>query len=148
MLVLLAAFWDVLLETLREVGENYREEKERKRLENIDFDQIQCVTLDFTEPAYRTETVEEFDVVATDFLTRRDGWQHYETETVEQVVEDGINYCFTITYKDGTQIYRKFHEYSPITWKLMAFTNKAPGTVVIKYADGTKKVLEFKDDDL
>ena len=144
--VLLAALIDTIRDTIKENTENFLERKEQERLENIDFNNVQCVTLDFVEPAYRTETEEEFDAVATDFLTRQDGWQHYETKTVEYEVEDGENYCFTITFKNGSKIYRKFHESSEIAQKLLKFQNKAPGTVAIEYANGTKKVFEFDDE--
>ena len=107
--------------TIKEGFEIYRERKERKQYENIDFDNIASVTFDGTMPAYRIETEEEFDIVNSTYLTDLDGWQHYETETVEYEVPDGNDYCFTIRYKNGTEIYRKFHESSPITAKLLAF---------------------------
>ena len=143
---LLAALLETIGDTMKEKSQEAQEQKERERLENIDFYNIESVSLDYTEPAYRTETAEEFDPVMSDFLTRQDGWQHYETETVEYEVLDGENYCFTITYKDGSKIYRKFHESSPITQRLLNFKNKAPGKVEIEYANGTKKVFEFDDE--
>ena len=144
--VLLAALFETIGDTIKESNQRRQQQAEQKRLENIDFNNIQSVTLDCVEPAYRTETEEEFDIVASDFLTQQDGWQHYETKTVEYEVEDGENYCFTITYKNGSKIYRKFHETSPIAQKLLNFQNKAPGTVVIEYADGAKKTFEFEDE--
>ena len=36
-------------------------------------------------------------------------------------MEDGKNYCFTIRYNDGTEIYRVFHESSPITERLLEY---------------------------
>ena len=144
--VLLASLFGTIGDTIKESAENRRAEAERKRYENIDFDNISQVILEDVETAYRTETEEEFDIVASDFLTQQDGWQHYETETVEYEVEDGVNYCFAITYKNGTTIYRKFHESSPIAQKLLNFKNKAPGRVEIEYADGTKKVFHFDDE--
>ena len=143
---LLAALFETVGETIKESAQRYQEIKEQERLENLDFDKIQTVTLDDVETAYSMETEEEFDPVATDFLTRQDGWQHYETETVEYEVEDGENYCFTITFKDGSRIYRKFHSSRPITQKLLEFQNKAPGRVTIEYADGRKEVFEFEDE--
>jgi hypothetical protein len=143
--VLLAALAETIGDTIKESVRDYQAQEERKRLEKIDFDNVQCVTLDDVETAYRIETEEEFDIVASDFLTQQDGWQHYETKTVEYEVEDGVNYCFTIRYKNGTTIYRKFHESSPIAQKLLNFHNKAPGKVEIEYADGTRKVFEFDD---
>ena len=143
--VLLASLFGTIGDTIKESAENRRAEAERKRYENIDFDNISQVILEDVETAYRTETEEEFDIVASDFLTQQDGWQHYETETVEYEVPDGEDYCFTIRYKDGTEIYRKFHESSEIAQKLLNFKNPVSGTVVIEYADGTKKTFEFDD---
>ncbi len=87
---------------------------------DIDFENISSVTLDWVVPSYRTETQEEFDVLTSDYLTALDGWQHYETEPVEHEVEKGNDYCFTIRYKDGTELRRKFHETSPLSQKLLA----------------------------
>ena len=98
--------------------------KEKKCYENIDFDNIAYVTFDGTEAAYRVDTEEEFDPVMSDFLTRQDGWQHYETKTVEYKVENGENYCFTIKYKNDTQIQRKFHESSSIAKRLLEYSNR------------------------
>lgn len=144
--VLLAALVETISDTIKENVQNYQERKEQERLENIDFNNIESVTLDDVEPAYRIETEEEFDPVMSDFLTQQDGWQHYETKTVEYEAEDGVNYCFTIRYKNGTTIYRKFHEASPIAQKLLNFKNKEAGKVEIEYADGTKKVFVFDDE--
>ena len=93
-------------------------EKHRNR---IDFANIASVTLDKIETAYRTETEEEFDPVMSDFLTQQDGWQHYETQTVEYEVEDGYNYFFTIRYHNGKTIHRRFHSSSPLTQRLLAY---------------------------
>lgn len=121
---LLFAFFEALGDTIRENRESRIAEEERRRYEDIDFDNIARVTFDGTVTAYRIEAEEEFDPVATDFLTRQDGWQHYETQTVEYEVEDGEDYCFTIKYKDGTEIYRKFHESSLLTKRLLEYCNK------------------------
>lgn len=123
-LTLLFALGGAISETIRESAENRRALEEQHRYENIDFHNIKSVTLDCTETAYRIETEEEFDPVMTDFLTRQDGWQHYETKTVEYEVENGLNYCFTIRYKNGTEIYRKFHETSWLTERLLEYCNK------------------------
>jgi hypothetical protein len=144
--VLLAALCETIGDAIKESVNDHCEQKAQKRYEQLDFDNIVSVKLEDIEPAYRIETEEEFDIVASDFLTRQDGWQHYETKTVEHVVEDGENYCFTITFKNGCKLYRKFHESSEIAQKLLNFKNKAPGTVVIEYADGTRKVFEFDDE--
>lgn len=118
------ALFDTLGGTIKEGIENRRALAEQKRYENIDFDNIASVTFDGTMPAHRIETEEEFDIVNSAYLTDLDGWQHYETESVEYEVPDGNDYCFTIRYKDGTEIYRKFHESSPITAKLLAFKGR------------------------
>ena len=121
---LLSAFKEAIGDTIKENVEKNRDIKERLSNEDIDWDNIECVTLDGTETAYRIETEEEFDPVMSDFLTQQDGWQHYETKTVEHEVEDGENYCFTIKYKNGTEIYRKFHEDSPLKDKLLKYCKK------------------------
>lgn len=123
LLTLLFALGGAISETVRENAENRRAAEEQRRYEDIDWSNIKYVTLDCTETAYCIETEEEFDPVATDFLTRQDGWQHYETKTVEYEVENGLNYCFTIGYKNGTEIYRKFHESSWLTERLLEYCN-------------------------
>ena len=123
LLVLLSALLGTISETARENAENRRAAEEQRRYEDIDWYNIEYVTLDGTETAYRIEEKEEFDPVMTDFLSRQDGWAHYETETVQYEVEDGENYCFTIRYKNGTEIYRKFHEDSDLTERLLEYCN-------------------------
>jgi hypothetical protein len=121
LLTLIFALGSTISETIKENAENCRALEERRRYEDIDWGNIEYVTFDCTETAYRIEEEEEFDPVMTDFLTRQDGWQHYETKTVEYEVEDGENYCFTIRYKNGTEIYRKFHEDSYLTKRLLEY---------------------------
>ena len=128
--VLLAALFGTISDTMKENAEHRRQEEERRRYEAIDFHNIAYVTLDGVERAYRTETKEVFDPVKTAHFTELDGWQHYETETVEYEVEDGENYCFTIRYKNGTEIYRKFHESSPLTQKLLSYCEPPPRKAV------------------
>lgn len=123
-LTLLFALGETISETIREKAEQRRAIEEKRRYENIDFYNIESVTFDGTETAYRTEIREEFDIVKTNFLSDMDGWQHYETSPVEYTIEDGLNYCFTIRYKDGTEIYRKFHESSPLTEELLEYCDK------------------------
>ena len=123
-LTLLFALTETISDTIKEKAENRRALEEKRRYEDIDFNNIEYVTFDGTETAYRIETEEEFDPVATQFLTEQDGWQHYETKTVEYEVEDGENYLFTIRYKNGTEIYRKFHESSWLTEQLLGYCNK------------------------
>ncbi len=72
--------------------------------DDIDFSNIDSVTVTNTEMTYRTETEEEFDPVMTNFLTDMDGWQHYETKTVEFVKLYLFN-CYTfIKFFDITQM--------------------------------------------
>ena len=120
-LTLLFALGETISESIHEKAEQRRAIEEKRRYENIDFYNIEHVTFDGTETAYRIETEEEFDPVMTDFLTRQDGWQHYETETVEYEVPNGLNYCFTIKYKNGETIYRAFHESSHLTKRLLEY---------------------------
>ena len=77
--------------------------------DDIDFKNIDMIYLADAETAYRIETREEFDIVTSNFLTELDGWQHYETETVEYEVPDGENYTFAILYKNGSHEFRKYH---------------------------------------
>lgn len=132
---MLFALTETIGDTIREKAEYRRAMEEKRRYEDIDFNNIDFVTLDGTEPAYRTETEEEFDPVMTDFLTRQDGWQHYETKTVEYEVEDGENYLFTIRYKDGTEIYRSFHESSWLTERLLEYCKKRNAEISSAIAD-------------
>lgn len=122
--ILLWSLFEAISETIEERVNNHYAVKRKRNYENIDFNNIESVSFDGTETAYRIEQQEEFDSVMTDFLTQQDGWQHYETNTVEYEVEDGENYCFTIKYKDGTKIYRKFHETSPLTKRLLEYCDK------------------------
>lgn len=122
--VLISSLISTISDTIKESADNRRANEERLRYENIDWDNIEYVTLDGTKTAYRIEEDEEFDIVMTDFLTQQDGWQHYETKTVKHEVEDGENYCFTIRYKNGTKIYREFHEDSSLTERLLTYVNE------------------------
>lgn len=127
---LIAALIGATRETIKEKIENERALEEKRQYENIDWDNIDFVFFNGTETAYRIEEEEEFDPVASYFLTQQDGWQHYETKTVEYEVEDGLNYCFSIKYKDGTEIYRVFHESSPLTDRLLEHYNKNMSDIV------------------
>lgn len=128
LLPLLFAVVETLCDTAREKREHRLAVEEQRRYEDIDFNNVDHITLDDVEQAYRIETEEEFDPVMSNFLTEQDGWPHYETKTVEYEVEDGANYCFTIHYKNGTKIYRKFHESAPITQRIVDFCNKTDDT--------------------
>lgn len=87
--------------------------------DNIDFVNIDSVTVINTEMTYRTEIEEEFDPVMTEFLTRQDGWQHYETKTVEYEVENGYEYTFLIYYTNGKSITGTYHESHPNAQRLL-----------------------------
>ena len=121
--LLFGAFYWIVRRSQIKKGLNVENNMIYTESERIDFNNIEYVTLDYTETAYRIEEEEEFDPVMTDYLTRRDGWQHYETKIVEYEVEDGENYCFTIHYKNGTEIYRIFHESSYMAERLMEYVN-------------------------
>ena len=121
LLVLLLSLGETITDTLAEIADNHRAIKEQHRYEEIDWDNIESVTFHGTKIAYRIETREEFDPIMTHYLTQRDGWQHYETKTVEYEVENGENYCFTIRYNNGSEIYREFHESSPLTVRLLKY---------------------------
>lgn len=125
LLPLIFALFDTLGGTIKESIENRRALAEQRRYENIDFENIASVTFDGTMPASRIETEYEFDLVSSVYWTDIDGWAHYETKPVDYEVPDGNDYCFTIRYKDGTEIYRKFHESSPLTERLLTYCNQA-----------------------
>ena len=112
-----------LFEALREIGKENKANRtaieEKRRYENIDFDNIESVTLEGTEQAFRTETREEYDATGTIALSNMNGQPCYATTTVHYEVPDGANYCFAIRYRNGTTIYRKFHESSPLTERLL-----------------------------
>ena len=124
LLTLLFALGDTISSTIREGHEERRAAEEKRRYEDINFDNIAYVTFDGTTQAYRTEIREEFDPELSYFLTQQDGWQHYELKEVEYEVEDGADYLFTIHFKDGSEIYRKFHESSPLTKRLLEYSNR------------------------
>jgi|GEM_PF-5035141 len=119
--ILLTALAETINDTIKEKIEDTRAEKEKREYENIDFNNIDYVTFDGTEPAYRIETEEEYDPVNTVALSQMNGAPCYATKTVEYEVPNGENYCFTIRYKDGSEIYRMFHEDSPLTKRLLEY---------------------------
>lgn len=90
----------------------------------IDFGNIQEVDIACREMTYRIEEREEFDIVMTNFLTEQDGWQHYETKTVEYEVPDGYEYTFLIYYKNGRKEMRVYHESLPITDMLIEISDQ------------------------
>lgn len=91
----------------------------------IDFKNIETVDIINTEMTYRIEEREEFDIVMTNFLTEQDGWQHYETKTVEYEVPDGYEYTFSIYYLDGSHEICTYHESSPIAQHLIEISEKS-----------------------
>ena len=143
-----------LFETLREIGKENKAKRialeEKRRYENIDFGNIESVILEGTEQAFRAETREEFDAVGTMGLSNMTGQPCYATTTVHYEVPDGAHYCFSINYKNGSTIYRKFHESSPLTERLLELCDdydedendyySSEGTVEfeIELQDGTK----------
>ncbi|MBR5246997.1 MAG: hypothetical protein IKV25_06485 [Clostridia bacterium] len=93
--------------------------------DGIDFANIDSVTIVNTEMTYRTETEEEFDPVMTNFLTDMDGWQHYETKTVEYEVENGYEYTFLIYYTNGESITRTYHESHHLAQRLLEISQNS-----------------------
>lgn len=93
--------------------------------DDIDFANIDSVTIVNTEMTYRTEIEEEFDPVMTELLTRQDGWQHYETKTVEYEVENGYEYTFLIYYTNGKSITGTYHESHPTAQCLLEILSTA-----------------------
>ena len=93
--------------------------------DGIDFSNIDSVTVIDTEMTYRIETEEEFDPVMTNFLTDMDGWQHYETKTIEYEVENGYAITFLICFTNGTNITRTYHESHPIAQRLQSISEKS-----------------------
>jgi hypothetical protein len=87
--------------------------------DDIDYQKIQKVTIIDEEDVYRIETEEEFDIVMSTYLTEIDGWQHYETKTVEYEVPDGYDLIFLIIYEGGRREYRKYHSSSPFAQRLL-----------------------------
>ena len=120
-LVLLSALISTISETIRENAAERRAIEEQRRYEDIDWGNIEYVILDGTETAYRIEEEEEFDVVNSYYLSEMNDAPCYATKTVQYEVADGKNYCFTIKYKNGPIIFRKFHENSPLTERLLKY---------------------------
>lgn len=93
--------------------------------DGIDFTNIDSVTIIDTEMTYRTETEEEFDPIMTNFFTDMDGWQHYETKTIEYEVENGYAITFLICFTNETNITRTYHESHPIAQRLQNISEKS-----------------------
>lgn len=93
--------------------------------DGMDFKNIETVDIINCEMTYRIETEEEFDPVMTNFLTEQDGWQHYETKTVEYEVENGYEYTFLIYYKNGSKETRVYHESSNFAQRLISISENS-----------------------
>lgn len=137
------------------IGDSIKEKAtrtEKRRYDNISFKDIESVTFNGVEPTNRIKSEEEFDILMTDFLTQQDGWQHYETKTVEYEVKDGLNYLFTIRYKDGTKIHRSLCGSSPLVKRLLNYSSKNKAVSEIPYVvegdtliiDGVGNTNSFK----
>ena len=112
--------------------------------DDIDFANIDSVTIVNTEMTYRTETEEEFDPVMTNFLTDMDGWQHYETKTVEYEVENGYEYTFLIYYTNGEDISRTYHESHPTAQRLLEIQEQS--NLFTELANSINEVNEILSD--
>lgn len=112
--------------------------------DDIDFSNIDSVTIMDTEMTYHTEIEEKFDPVMTNFLTQMDGWQHYETQTVEYEVENGYNITFLIYYTDGSSITKTYHESNPIAQRLQEISEKH--NVYTDFAESLQNVVEILSD--
>ena len=111
---------------------------------DIDFANIDSVTIMDTEMTYRTETEEEFDPVMTNFLTDMDGWQHYETKTVEYEVENGYNITFVIHYTDGSSEWKTYHESNPLAQRLLEIEEES--NLFTELEDSINEVNEILND--
>lgn len=112
--------------------------------DEIDFANIDSVTIVNTEMTYRTEIEEEFDPVMTNFLTDMDGWQHYETKTVEYEVENGYEYTFLIHYTNGKSISRTYHESHPTAQRLLEIEEES--NLFTELEDSINEVNEILND--
>lgn len=112
--------------------------------DDIDFANIDSVTIMNTEMTYRTESEEEFDPVMTNFLTDQDGWQHYETQTVEYEVENGYNITFIIHYTDGKSEWKTYHESHPIAQRLQEISENH--NVDTDFAESLQNTVEILSD--
>ncbi len=112
--------------------------------DDIDFANIDSVTIMNTEMTYRTETQEDFDPVMTNFLTDRDGWQHYETKTIEYEVENGYNITFVIHYTNGLNEWKTYHESHPLAQRLQEISENH--NVYTDFAESLQNTLEILSD--
>lgn len=112
--------------------------------DEIDFANIDSVTIIDTEMTYRIETEEEFDPVMTNFLTDMDGWQHYETKTIEYEVENGYNITFVIHYTDGSSEWKTYHESNPLAQRLLEIEEES--NLFTELEDSINEVNEILND--
>lgn len=113
--------------------------------DGIDFTNIDSVTIIDTEMTYRTETEEEFDPVMTNFLTDMDGWQHYETKTIEYEVENGYAITFLICFTNGTNITRTYHESHRLAQRLLDISQNS--NVLDKVIESLQDISQILADD-
>lgn len=112
---------------------------------DIDFANIDSVTIIDTEMTYRIETEEEFDPVMTNFLTDMDGWQHYETKTIEYEVENGYAITFLIVFTNGTNITRTYHESHRLAQRLLDISQNS--NVLDKVIESLQDISQILADD-
>lgn len=113
--------------------------------DGIDFANIDSVTIIDTEMTYRTETEEEFDPVMTNSLTDMDGWQHYETKTIEYEVENGYAITFLICFTNGTNITRTYHESHRLAQRLLGISQNS--NVLDKVIESLQDISQILADD-
>ena len=94
-------------------------------LNGIDFGDIESVDIIDSQMTYIIEEREEFDPVMSNFLTDMDGWQHYETKTVEYQVENGYEYTFLISFFNSPSQMLTYHEDSPVAQKLIEISENS-----------------------
>lgn len=123
-LILLVLYFTVGKRECKYCGRKYNtlSNKPCPSCDGIDFKNIETVDIIDCEETYRIETEEEFDPVMTNFLTEQDGWQHYETKTVEYEVFNGLEYTFLIYYCNGTHETRVYHESSDFAQRLISIS--------------------------
>ena len=109
--------------------------------DDIDFKNIVTVDIVDCEETYRIEEREEFDIVMSDFLTRMDGWQHYETKTVEYEVPNGYEYTFVIHYNNGSQETRVYHESSNFAQRLISINESSSTSFQNDVADSISRLV-------
>lgn len=113
--------------------------------DDIDFVNIDYVTIIDTEMTYRIETEEEFDPVMTNFLTDMDGWQHYETKTIEYEVENGYAITFLICFNNGANTTRTYHESHPIARRLQNISESS--SILDKVIENLHEISKTLADD-